>query len=77
MDKVGKLSPQMSFQTVQRLANGLLNELKQMRVPGEPQDFVDCYLDEIDKVFVQGFKFSLKVRASCLSLYIGLCKSLV
>uniref|UniRef100_A0A3P8X0C1 Cytochrome P450 n=1 Tax=Cynoglossus semilaevis TaxID=244447 RepID=A0A3P8X0C1_CYNSE len=38
-----------NVKTVQRLANGLLNELKQMRVPGEPQDFVDCYLDEIDK----------------------------
>ncbi|XP_051807657.1 cytochrome P450 2F2-like [Acanthochromis polyacanthus] len=27
----------------------LLNEHKKSRVPGEPRDFIDCYLDELDK----------------------------
>ncbi len=30
----------------------LLNEHKTTRVPGEPRDFIDCYLDELDKVCV-------------------------
>lgn len=28
----------------------VLNEHKSTRVPGEPRDFIDCYLDELDKV---------------------------
>lgn len=28
----------------------LLDEHKKNRVPEEPRDFVDCYLDELDKV---------------------------
>ncbi|XP_038146913.1 cytochrome P450 2B4-like [Cyprinodon tularosa] len=31
------------------IAVGLVNEHKKTRVPGEPRDFVDCYLDELDK----------------------------
>uniref|UniRef100_A0A3Q2Q8X0 Cytochrome P450 2F2 n=1 Tax=Fundulus heteroclitus TaxID=8078 RepID=A0A3Q2Q8X0_FUNHE len=31
------------------LAAGLVNEHKKTRVPGEPRDFVDCYLDELDQ----------------------------
>ncbi|XP_013882437.1 cytochrome P450 2F2 [Austrofundulus limnaeus] len=30
-------------------SNGLVNEHKSTRTPGEPRDFVDCYLDELDK----------------------------
>ncbi len=30
----------------------LVNEHKKTRVPGEPRDFIDCYLDELDKVCV-------------------------
>lgn len=38
------------FQTCQKIAKTLMNEHKQTRVPGEPRDFVDCYLDRLDKV---------------------------
>ncbi len=40
------------FQICQNLANRLLAEHKKTRVPGEPRDFVDCYLDELEKVCV-------------------------
>lgn len=30
----------------------LVTEHKKTRVPGEPRDFIDCYLDELDKVCV-------------------------
>ncbi|CAN9498693.1 unnamed protein product [Ophioblennius macclurei] len=35
--------------TVQALGRKVLNEHKITRVPGEPRDFLDCYLDELDK----------------------------
>uniref|UniRef100_A0AAQ4Q291 Cytochrome P450, family 2, subfamily X, polypeptide 9 n=1 Tax=Gasterosteus aculeatus aculeatus TaxID=481459 RepID=A0AAQ4Q291_GASAC len=35
--------------TCQKIAKTLMNEHKQTRVPGEPRDFVDCYLDRLDK----------------------------
>lgn len=40
------------FQTCGNLAKSLFAEHKKTRVPGEPRDFVDCYLDELDKVCV-------------------------
>ncbi len=40
------------FQICQNFANRLLAEHKKTRVPGEPRDFVDCYLDELEKVCV-------------------------
>uniref|UniRef100_A0A3B5MBA8 Cytochrome P450, family 2, subfamily X, polypeptide 9 n=1 Tax=Xiphophorus couchianus TaxID=32473 RepID=A0A3B5MBA8_9TELE len=42
-----------SFQNMEiflNIARRLVNEHKKSRVPGEPRDFVDCYLDELDKV---------------------------
>ncbi|XP_054476280.1 cytochrome P450 2F2-like [Anoplopoma fimbria] len=39
-----------NVETAQNLATSLMNEHKQTRVPGDPQDFVDCYLDQLDKV---------------------------
>ncbi|XP_070762876.1 cytochrome P450 2F2-like isoform X2 [Enoplosus armatus] len=39
-----------NVETCQSLAKRLLAEHKKTRVPGEPRDFVDCYLDEMDKV---------------------------
>ena len=30
----------------------LVSEHKNTRVPGDPRDLVDCYLDELDKVCV-------------------------
>ncbi|XP_070762877.1 cytochrome P450 2F2-like isoform X3 [Enoplosus armatus] len=38
-----------AFENVESLAKRLLAEHKKTRVPGEPRDFVDCYLDEMDK----------------------------
>ncbi|KAM6926509.1 cytochrome P450 2F2-like isoform 1-T2 [Lycodopsis pacificus] len=38
-----------NFETCQKIAISLMNEHKQTRVPGEPRDFVDCYLDRLDK----------------------------
>ncbi|KAM6936860.1 cytochrome P450 2F2-like [Xenentodon cancila] len=33
----------------QNIAIRLMNEHKETRVPGEPRDFLDCYLDELDQ----------------------------
>ncbi|XP_044213790.1 cytochrome P450 2F2-like [Thunnus albacares] len=38
-----------NVKTCQRIAKRVLAEHKNTRVPGEPRDFVDCYLDEMDK----------------------------
>ncbi|KAM8893197.1 cytochrome P450 2F2-like [Spinachia spinachia] len=38
-----------NVETCQKIAKSLMNENKQTRVPGEPRDFVDCYLDQLDK----------------------------
>ncbi|XP_060892884.1 cytochrome P450 2F2-like [Labrus mixtus] len=38
-----------NVETCQKLAKGLLAEHKKTRVPGDPRDFVDCYMDELDK----------------------------
>lgn len=34
----------------------MLAECKKTRVPGKPRHFIDCYLDELDKVCVCGMK---------------------
>ncbi|KAM3609886.1 uncharacterized protein V6R79_021927 [Siganus canaliculatus] len=44
--------------TCQRLAKQVLANHKKTRVPGEPRDFVDCYLDEMDKRGNDGSSFS-------------------
>ncbi|XP_028305280.1 cytochrome P450 2F2-like isoform X3 [Gouania willdenowi] len=38
-----------NVQIVQALVHPILAEHKETRVPGEPRDFLDCYLDEMDK----------------------------
>uniref|UniRef100_A0A4W6DDQ6 Cytochrome P450, family 2, subfamily X, polypeptide 9 n=1 Tax=Lates calcarifer TaxID=8187 RepID=A0A4W6DDQ6_LATCA len=47
-------------ETCQNLAIHLVNEHKKTKVPGEPRDFVDCYLDELDKRVDDGSSFSEK-----------------
>ncbi|XP_070687627.1 cytochrome P450 2F2-like [Pempheris klunzingeri] len=47
-----------NVETCQGLAIGLLNEHKKTRVPGDPRDFMDCYLDELDKRGDDGSSFS-------------------
>ncbi|XP_071361787.1 cytochrome P450 2F2-like [Trachinotus anak] len=42
----------------QNLVISLLAEHKKTRVPGEPRDFLDCYLDELDKRVDDGSSFS-------------------
>ncbi|XP_023277115.1 cytochrome P450 2F2-like [Seriola lalandi dorsalis] len=46
-----------NVETCQKLAVSVLTEHKKTRVPGEPRDFLDCYLDELDKS-VSGSSFS-------------------
>uniref|UniRef100_A0A3B5BH53 Cytochrome P450 2F2 n=1 Tax=Stegastes partitus TaxID=144197 RepID=A0A3B5BH53_9TELE len=38
-----------AFENCMDLVLRLVNEHKKTRVPGEPRDFVDCYLEELDK----------------------------
>ncbi|XP_072519864.1 cytochrome P450 2D9-like [Salminus brasiliensis] len=37
------------FETVKNINENMVNKHKPTRVPGEPKNFVDCYLDEMDK----------------------------
>uniref|UniRef100_A0A672YA51 Cytochrome P450, family 2, subfamily X, polypeptide 9 n=1 Tax=Sphaeramia orbicularis TaxID=375764 RepID=A0A672YA51_9TELE len=45
-------------QICQRLSINLVTEHKKTRVPGKPRDFIDCYLDELEKVKNDGSSFS-------------------
>ncbi|XP_006795917.1 cytochrome P450 2J6-like, partial [Neolamprologus brichardi] len=45
-------------ETVENLVNEFVKEHKKTRVPGEPRDFVDCYLDELEKRGDDGSSFS-------------------
>nr|XP_057930990.1 cytochrome P450 2F2-like [Doryrhamphus excisus] len=38
-----------NVKTCQKLARRVLAEHKSTRIPGEPRDFMDCYLDELEK----------------------------
>uniref|UniRef100_A0A087XGB9 Cytochrome P450 2J6-like n=2 Tax=Poecilia TaxID=8080 RepID=A0A087XGB9_POEFO len=38
-----------NMETFLNISRRLVDEHKKSRVPGEPRDFVDCYLDELDK----------------------------
>ncbi|XP_044033378.1 cytochrome P450 2D15-like [Siniperca chuatsi] len=43
--------------TCKKLATRLITEHKQTRIPGQPRDFLDCYLDELDKRGADGSSF--------------------
>ncbi|KAM3609433.1 uncharacterized protein V6R79_014725 [Siganus canaliculatus] len=59
-------------QTVESILNDLLTDHKKTRVPGEPRDFVDCYLDELDKRGNDGSTFSEnQLIGSAIDLYIA------
>ncbi|KAG7221405.1 hypothetical protein INR49_017281 [Caranx melampygus] len=45
-------------ETCQKLIKSVLAEHKNTRVPGKPRDFLDCYLDELDKRVDDGSSFS-------------------
>ncbi|KAI4885967.1 hypothetical protein NFI96_009925 [Prochilodus magdalenae] len=38
-----------NFYTIEKMVADMLSKHKTSRVPGEPRDFADCYLDELDK----------------------------
>ncbi|XP_060783079.1 cytochrome P450 2D3-like isoform X2 [Neoarius graeffei] len=41
-----------NYSRLKSLTANMINKHKTTRVPGKPRDFVDCYLDELDKVCV-------------------------
>ncbi|XP_069575532.1 cytochrome P450 2F2-like [Brachyistius frenatus] len=45
-------------ETIRKIVIRTVNEHKKTRVPGEPRDLVDCYLDELDKRADDGSSFS-------------------
>ncbi|XP_015242701.1 PREDICTED: cytochrome P450 2J6-like [Cyprinodon variegatus] len=47
-----------NYKTCQNIVMELVTEHKKTRVPGEPRDFLDCYLDEVDKRGNDGSSFS-------------------
>ncbi|KAM8861193.1 cytochrome P450 2B4-like [Synchiropus picturatus] len=56
--------------TCNKITNDVVAELKKTRVPGNPQHFVDCYLDEMDKRQAETEAFSEKQMVMyCLDLY--------
>ncbi|XP_065131647.2 cytochrome P450 2F2-like [Paramisgurnus dabryanus] len=44
--------------TARQMSLNFINEHKKTRVPGEPRDFIDCYLDELDKRGNDGSSFA-------------------
>uniref|UniRef100_A0A8C6SFI9 Cytochrome P450 n=1 Tax=Neogobius melanostomus TaxID=47308 RepID=A0A8C6SFI9_9GOBI len=61
------------FQIVTKLnimTSTIINEHKKTKVPGQPRDFVDCYLDEMDKRVGDGTSFSHEeLLMSCFNLH--------
>ncbi|XP_078139388.1 cytochrome P450 2F2-like [Centroberyx gerrardi] len=47
-----------NVEVCQKLSTRLVSEHKKTRVPGKPRDFIDCYLDELDKRGDDGSSFS-------------------
>lgn len=41
-----------NYSTLKTLTTNMVNKHKTTRVPGKPRDFVDYYLDELDKVWI-------------------------
>ncbi|KAM3609049.1 uncharacterized protein V6R79_009043 [Siganus canaliculatus] len=61
-----------NMKTVRCIIGDLLTDHKKTRVPGEPRDYVDSYLDELDKRGSDGSSFSGdQLIASALDLYIA------
>ncbi|XP_066504990.1 cytochrome P450 2D3-like [Hoplias malabaricus] len=46
-----------NYSAVEEMATNMLKNHKTSRVPGEPRDFVDCYLDELEKRGDDGSSF--------------------
>ncbi|XP_029952741.1 cytochrome P450 2F2-like [Salarias fasciatus] len=56
---------------IQTLLGGLVAEHKKTRVPGEPRDFVDCYLDEMDKRVDESFFCDEELTMIAQDLYVA------
>ncbi|XP_042366254.1 cytochrome P450 2F2-like isoform X3 [Plectropomus leopardus] len=46
-----------NIETCKKLVTRLITEHKETKVPGQPRDFLDCYLDELDKRGNDGSSF--------------------
>ncbi|XP_074533772.1 cytochrome P450 2F2-like [Halichoeres trimaculatus] len=58
------------FGSCKNLINVELNKHEKTRIPGEPRDFVDCYLDEMDKRADGGSSFSVdKLTSYAIDLH--------
>ncbi|XP_029952739.1 cytochrome P450 2B4-like isoform X1 [Salarias fasciatus] len=60
-----------NVERIQTLIGGLVAEHKKTRVPGEPRDFVDCYLDEMDKRVDDSFFCDEQLTMIAQDLYIA------
>ncbi|XP_053282380.1 cytochrome P450 2J6 [Pleuronectes platessa] len=61
-----------NFKTAVKYVRQFLDEHKKTRVPGDPRDFVDCYLDELDKRAGEDSPFSEEeLIANSLDLHFG------
>ncbi|XP_072519865.1 cytochrome P450 2D3-like [Salminus brasiliensis] len=47
-----------NYHTIEKMVENVIRKHKASRVPGEPRDFVDCYLDELDKRGNDGSSFN-------------------
>lgn len=57
------------FQTFLSISTRFVNEHKESRIPGEPRDFVDCYLDELDKVWKHNWLSGLNITSNCYCIF--------
>ncbi|XP_062245743.1 cytochrome P450 2F2-like [Platichthys flesus] len=61
-----------NFKTAVKYVRQFLDEHKKTRVPGDPRDFVDCYLDELDKRAGEDSPFSEEeLISNSLDLHFG------
>ncbi|KAI4884375.1 hypothetical protein NFI96_000285 [Prochilodus magdalenae] len=48
----------INFEVLKKMIGSMVNKHKSSRVPGKPENFVDCYLDELDKRGSDGSSFT-------------------
>ncbi|CAL9695198.1 unnamed protein product [Knipowitschia caucasica] len=52
------------------MTSSIINDQQKSRVPGQPRNFVECYLDELEKKVDQGTTFSSEeLLMSCINLH--------
>ncbi|XP_037539267.1 cytochrome P450 2F2-like [Nematolebias whitei] len=60
-----------NMETFLSISTRFVNEHKESRIPGEPRDFVDCYLDELDKKREDSFFSEEQLRRINFDLYLA------